>query len=74
MSTAKSKQPFEAAVVPASIATEAPKVESRLEGLIRTKVQAGLSLEMATECAKNQIAEDDSGIYAKVRKELSGNQ
>lgn len=49
-----------------------PKTPSRLDALIAQKLAAGLSHQMATECAKAQIAEDESGIYDKVRNEISG--
>ena len=49
-----------------------PKEVSSLHALIKEKLAAGLSHQMASECAKAQIAEDEAGTYEKVRGKISG--
>lgn len=57
---------------PTKVAEQEVKPVSRLDALIAEKLAAGLSHQMATECAKNQIAEDEAGTYEQVRGKISG--
>ncbi len=55
----------------ADIAAAGAADKDKFEALVREKRAAGLPYELAVDCAKRQIEEDNSGIYQKVRNELS---